>query len=189
MKIFIFEDTAEEAEKAKTAVEAAGHEAVIVSAVLRLALSNEELVSTKTATKEETPPPGPMGLLIFQMNQEAAKEPTFIVNRERQIARDNIWMTMKEIVSLQSSGESVGIVTDLMFRLKEGELTPSGLLVMAHAVSHSIPVCICTDCGHHGEGAAGFIYVGYIKSVGNDSAFGFSPNKDWDEAVEIVSKM
>lgn len=93
-----------------------------------------------------------------------------------------------------------GIVTDLFwthFPPRPGppiENTPSGLLVMLHAMTFRIPLVICTDSrnfghGHHGN-ELGWIYDGYIRKVWthHEPPFNWSweEEKNWSRAIDLL---
>jgi len=74
------------------------------------------------------------------------------------------------------------------------ENTPSGLLVMLHAMTWRIPLVICTDArddghGHHGKNL-GWIYDGYITKVWRHHEppynWNWEEEKNWPRAMNLL---
>ncbi len=188
MKIYVFEDKPEEVGKAKQAIEERGHICIVAQGVLLLAENFKDFVEGKQCT-----PPEGLDQLAMD-NWIVENDPRYgspYMERQRE-AGFLVKTCLEELIACKERDESVGVITDLFFPLtRMASKTPSGLLVVAHAVGNRIPVVICTDCegdpdGHHGE-AIGFIFDGYVRRVGAP-VFGLEEYKDWGNAVHLLEE-
>lgn len=84
-------------------------------------------------------------------------------------------------------------------------LPPAGLLVVIHAIANGVPVVVCTDAseiaGHHHGEAIGWIFDGYVsqfkdwrvsdhcKDHSRPPPFGWVEDKDWGKAVSLLAEM
>ena len=176
MKIYIFADKQTEADKARKAVEAAGHEAVVVEGVIRLGMSDDEALATARHEKDTDPWYVRTGKFCFN-------KPEDILEYDRRKATNNINKALDECVSLKKQSEDVGILTEMKFRFgTNGYGFPSGLLVMSHAVANGVPCCICMDCGK--DDSWGTIRNGYLRGLTrSDPVFSVQTSKQWHYAM------
>ncbi|MSU74330.1 hypothetical protein EXS57_00955 [Candidatus Kaiserbacteria bacterium] len=161
MRILIIDDKIEEMKRAQTAVEASGHSAVPCLGPWAMTLDEDTLPDRAKSCVA------------------SAKLPIL-----------SVWSALDQLLVDRERGESVGVLTDLMFPLTMSSgVQPSGLAVAAHAVANRIPVVICTDAdGNHHAGPCGMVRDGYVGRVSGKSAFGFNSSKDWVAAVSELER-
>ncbi|MHB8652192.1 MAG: hypothetical protein ACYC8S_03595 [Minisyncoccota bacterium] len=177
MKIYTFDDKAEQVEKSHEAVIGAGHE---VACLRNSCLGSISRSAEKLATETD------YGL------------------GERLKAR--LFSEVRGAVRLMVQ-ERGGIITDLMFHNKQHQagavLPPAGLLVVIHAIANGVPVVVCTDAsetaGHHHGEAIGWIFDGYVsqfkdwrpsdhcKDHSEPPPFGWVEDKDWEKAISLLA--
>lgn len=171
MKIYAFDDKEQEMEKAHAAILGAGHELFPGRGkdYIDISRSAVELAQSKN-------------------------EPSWT----REGASDRLFYEIGYAID-EAKKTGGGIITDLMFHISslhlDKALTPSGLLVVIHALSAGVPVVVCTDAsevgGHHAE-AVSWIFDGYVSRFiqkGRVPPFGWVEDKNWGEAVAMLAEM
>lgn len=174
MKIYTFDDKAEQVEKSHEAVISAGHEVARLPhsyprSAEKLAAETDYRYGEMLATK------------LFLEVEDAVQ----LMMQERGGIITDLMFHNKQ----HQAGAA---------------LPPAGLLVVIHAIARGVPVVVCTDAsevaGHHGE-AIGWIFDGYVsrfkdwrpgdhcKDHSKAPPFGWVEDKDWGKAVSLLAAM
>lgn len=171
MKIAIIDDSAQERENGKAAVEAAGHEAIVIDPHEDL---TKQLPELKSLTK------------MYEYDGKETEGPLYLtINRQG-----------RSLLDALSALKVDAVVTDLYYSLSYGAIVdrrhvPSGLLTAIGMVALNIPVVICTggNGDHHQDNDINWIYDSYalfMDSVAKKIAW--DDNKNWTRAVEEAVK-
>ena len=171
MKIYAIDDKLEELENARIAIESAGHECAF-------SRDGEECLEIIPCVQPTA---------IQKFNAGVGKE----LGNVGQLAQLEILQAVEGMC--QCGG---GIITDMMFNLipQMDDVSPSGVLVVLHALAFNVPVVVCTDVqevgGHHAK-ALGWIHDAYIMPAKRCGVlpFGWVETKNWDQAVKMLEEI
>lgn len=167
MKIAIIDDSAQERENGKAAVEVAGHEAIVIDPHKDLA---DQLPELNNAVK------------VLEDGGEVFEVPLHLsINQQGMSLVD-------ALIALKVDA----VVTDLYYNLSYGAIrherhVPSGLLTAIGMVALNIPVVICTggNGDHHKDDDINWIYDSYALATGSVAKkIGWNDGKNWTKAVK-----
>lgn len=158
LHILVVEDTVEEQEKARQAIEAAGHTCTIVSSL---------------RYDEETG-------LVDAVTDEAMQNADAVIT-------DLHFFPDSYVMRSRKGADDERMKYGLFFDPEKGQLPPCGLLVVIDALVAGKPVVICTAGDHHGP-AMSWIYDRYLRLLHRTQAFGWNDRKDWIEAVKQLEE-
>ena len=95
----------------------------------------------------------------------------------------------KKIDEFKLVFQKVGIITDLMFPGKTGNIQANGIEIILLAIEKSMPVVVCSDTDHHDVGFMSSL----ARTLGPLHPNGRIPvildKKDWEKAVTEVVDM
>lgn len=169
MRIAIIDDSAQERENGKAAVEAAGHEAIVFDPHQDLTKQHPELKSLT---------------MMHEYDGKVTEGPLYLtINRQGMSLVD-------ALIALKVDA----VVTDLYYNLSYGGIlhqrhVPSGLLTAIGMVAINTPVVICTggNGDHHKDNDLNWIYDSYALATGSVAKkVGWDDSKDWTKAVQKV---